>query len=904
MEQSYSLPRVRRMVLAACAALAITAGVALPGIRWTAQAAVSTPQIFPTPRSVTPHAGHVTVTPVVTLIAGTPADPSAISVAEAALRAAGARDFVRAHHPVKGKNLTVYVGGPDETPGSADALAELGLPSVSGLPAEGYELGAGQQTIVLAGADHAGTFYAAQTLRQVVRPRGQAPRRTFDGLAVRDWPSSALRGVIEGFYGTPWSNPARLDQLDYFAAHKMNIYVYSPKDDPYLRSRWRDPYPADKLAVIKGLSDRATADHVAFTYALSPGLSVCYSSDADEKALVAKFQSLWDVGVRSFAVPLDDISYTDWNCDEDKTKFGSGGAAAGAAQAHLLNRVQRDFIATHAGAKPLQMVPTEYYNTSNSPYKAAIAQRLDPSVLVEWTGEGVIAQTITTAQTERAEQVFGHKILVWDNYPVNDYMSDHLLLAPYTGREPGVAGKVAGLTANPMIQPYASRIALFTVADYLWNAEGYQPQRSWAASLSELAGGDRATAAALRAFADLNYTSPLQKVQAPELTAAIRRFWATWPTDPAAAVRALRPRLTAVAKAPAALRAHLPHSGQGFLTDAAPWLDSTADWGTAMVTALDMLKRQQAGDAAGAWADRQRLPGLVTAASSHTRPGDSQRVLVGDRVMDVFVQDAENRYDAALGIVHTRGTAITSLGTNSGHDPANYTDGDPDSFYWSDGPPAVGDYVGVDLGTVRPISTVDILMANATSDEDYIHQGTLECSSDGTTWQSLGNFSNTTEVKAEAPAGTTARYVRLRTTAAQGNWVVAREFTVGSTLAAITVSGTPAPAPGSSLAAVADGDPATTYRAGGPPAAGDTLVLHLPSAKLLDSVLVLQPGAGRARAVVQIRDGGAWRTIGSLKGPYTHLSAHDVTAHAVRLLWTAGTWAPVISEVVPRYAAD
>ncbi|ASQ99751.1 hypothetical protein CGL27_48225 [Streptomyces sp. 11-1-2] len=69
-------------------------------------------------------------------------------------------------------------------------------------------------------------------------------------------------------------------------------------------------------------------------------------------------------------------------------------------------------------------------------------------------------------------------------------------------------------------------------------------------------------------------------------------------------------------------------------------------------------------------------------------------------------------------------------------------------------------------------------------------------------------------------------------------------------------------------------------------------------------MLVLQPGAGRARAVVQVQDGGGWRTIGSLKGPYTHLSAHDVTAHAVRLLWTAGSRAPVISEVVPRYAAD
>ncbi|WP_329372654.1 beta-N-acetylglucosaminidase domain-containing protein [Streptomyces sp. NBC_00669] len=897
MQHSHGSTRARRTVVVAAAALALAATGALPGVRGTAHAAAapSAPRIFPTPRSVTPHTGHVTITPAVTLVAGPSADTSAISATEQALRAGGARTFARADHPARHGGLTVYVGGPAETPGSAAALAVLRLPGTAGLPAEGYELGVGNRSIVLAGADPTGTFYAAQTLRQLVRPDGRAPRRTLDGLAVRDWPSTPLRGVIEGFYGTPWSDPARLDQLDYLAAHKMNIYVYSPKDDPYLRAQWRDPYPADKLAVIKSLSDRATADHVAFTYALSPGLSVCYSSDADEKALVAKFQTLWDVGVRSFAVPLDDISYTNWNCDADKTRFGTGGGAAGAAQSYLLNRVQQDFIATHPGAAPLQMVPTEYYDTSPSPYKTAIAQQLDPAVLVEWTGEGVVAPTITTAQAQEARQVFGHKILVWDNYPVNDYVTNRLLLAPYTGREPGVAGAVAGLTSNPMIQPYASRIALFTMADYLWNAGAYDPQTSWNASLSELAGGDPRTAAALRAFADLNYTSALTGGQAPELSAAIKQFWTAWPTDPAKAARTLSPRLAAVAAAPAYLRAHLPHSEQGFLTDAAPWLDSTADWGTATLTALDMLQRQQAGDAAHAWADRQALPALVAAASAHG-------VLVGDTVVDTFVTDAENRYDAALGVVHTRSTATTSLGTYNGNSPANYTDGDPDTFFWSDAAPSVGDYVGVDLGSARPISTVDILMGKASSADDYIHQGTLEYSSDGTTWKSLGDFSDTAEVKAEAPAGTTARYVRLRNTAAQDNWVVVREFTVGSPLTAVTASGTPAPAADSSLAAAVDGDLTTAYHAGAAPASGDALVVTLPAAKALDSVLVLQPGTGRARALVQVHDGTTWRTIGALTGPYTRLPAHGVATDTVRLLWTAGSPAPVVSEVVASAA--
>ncbi|WP_406416897.1 hypothetical protein OH809_37245 [Streptomyces sp. NBC_00873] len=52
-----------------------------------------------------------------------------------------------------------------------------------------------------------------------------------------------------------------------------------------------------------------------------------------------------------------------------------------------------------------------------------------------------------------------------------------------------------------------------------------------------------------------------------------------------------------------------------------------------------------------------------------------------------------------------------------------------------------------------------------------------------------------------------------------------------------------------------DGDLATAYRADGPPADGDALVVKLPSAKSLDSVLVLQPGDGRAQVLVQVQDG-------------------------------------------------
>lgn len=442
-------PRPPRLTATAAAAALIVGGLLAAGP--SAQAAGPTatdtatkaqdspgaPVITPTPQSVKSRSDRITISPTVTVVAGETADESSLAVVETALKRAGAQRVVRSTR-ASASGLTVHVG-------DAGALAAQKLEGTDGLPADGYVLGIGADRIVLAGKDTTGTYYAAQSLRQIL-PHQQRPGARVGGLAVRDWPGTALRGVIEGFYGTPWSQKARLDQLDYYGEHKMNIYVYSPKDDAYLREKWRDAYPADQLAQIKELTDRAVQRHVEFTYALSPGLSVCYSSDADVKALVDKFQTIWDIGGRTFAVPLDDISYTDWNCDADKAKWGTGGGAAGAAQAYLLNRVNKEFIATHPGAQPLQMVPTEYYNISESAYKTALSEQLDPDVLVEWTGVGVVAPTMTVAQADTARKVFGHPILTWDNYPVNDYATDRLLLGPFNGRE---KGSRAGSRASP-----------------------------------------------------------------------------------------------------------------------------------------------------------------------------------------------------------------------------------------------------------------------------------------------------------------------------------------------------------------------------------------------------------------------------------------------------------------------
>ena len=289
--------------------------------------------------------------------------------------------------------------------------------------------------MVLAGTDGTGTYYAVQTLRQLIT------HRSVHAVVVRDWPSIPVRGVIEGFYGPSWPDTEIASQLRFYGANKLNTFVYSAKDDPYLRADWAGPLPRGAAQRADPAGDDRAAAQVNFVYALSPGLSICYSDPASLQELEAKDQQLWAAGVRQFALFFDDIG-TGFNCAADSTQFGSSPDPLAAAQAYLLNQFVTGFIDTHPGAQELITVPTDYAGDADSAYRQVWKASLNPDVLVYWTGVGVIPQTITAAQAQATAAEFGHQIVVWDNYPVNDYQPTRLFLGPTgrPGRQPGHPG--------------------------------------------------------------------------------------------------------------------------------------------------------------------------------------------------------------------------------------------------------------------------------------------------------------------------------------------------------------------------------------------------------------------------------------------------------------------------------
>ena len=329
---------------------------------------------------------------------------------------------------------------------------------------EGYYLSINEEEIVLAGNDERGTYYALQTLAQLLKD-GKLPE-----VEIKDYPSIRYRGVVEGFYGTPWSHQARIKQLKFYGENKMNTYIYGPKDDPYHSApNWRLPYPEKEAAQLQELVTVANDNEVDFVWAIHPGQDIKWNQE-DRDFLIAKFEKMYQLGIRSFAVFFDDISGEGTNPQK---------------QAELLNYIDENFVQTKPDVTPLIMCPTEYNKSWANPdgnYLTTLGDNLNPSIQIMWTGDRVVSD-ITRDGIDWINERIKRPAYIWWNFPVSDYVRDHLLLGPVYGNDTTIAKQMSGFVTNPMEHAEASKIAIYGVASYAWNPTKYDTWRTWKESI-------------------------------------------------------------------------------------------------------------------------------------------------------------------------------------------------------------------------------------------------------------------------------------------------------------------------------------------------------------------------------------------------------------------------------------
>ncbi len=646
--------------------------------------------------------------------------------------------------------------------GSIPVEIDLGLKKLPVKPVSGaYTLSIKPKSVKIKAYDERGAFYGLQTLRQII---DSATDGKIPSVEITDYPSLPFRGVVEGFYGTPWSHEVRLSLIDFYGKNKMNVYLYGPKDDPYHSSPyWRQPYPADEAKKIHELAEAAKRNHVDFVWAIHPGKDIRWNKQ-DYDSLLNKFDMMYDLGVRSFAIFFDDIE---------------GEGTNPVRQVELLNNLNRDFVQAKGDVSDLVVCPTDYSRlwakTAEDGPLATYGRTLDKNINVMYTGD-VVCSDLTKDTMTFFDNLVQRPGYYWWNWPVSDYCRNYILQGPAYGLDTTLTtDDLVAVVSNPMEHGEASKLGLYGVADYAWNIPAYNPLDNWNRGLAYLMPDDPE---AYRLFA----------IHSTDTETGYRRD-ESWETNtmpyglyPPEVFDSLKTEFSALTTLPARFdkNCHNPL----LLRELKPWIDQLAMVGKRGLDAVKLMETIHTGDIEKIW----NTYAVSMPDSAEMAAFDSHRVgtmklhpfyinTINDLMRDLFLNFASHQSSLyrPIGSFENVNTNVTAF----------MLDADTTTHYTSGEAQAEGSWIGLDLLMPRFIREIHIRQGrNSTDDCDYFDSAILEFyDRDNKQWipltGKLDKQYDITYTPADPKKTPRTQYVRLRRLPSdRKNWFTMRTFEV------------------------------------------------------------------------------------------------------------------------------
>lgn len=500
------------------------------GIAWARPAAGYT--IYPIPQSLTVNSAEeqVSFTSQVCIVSEEGIDSYTVDRAAQVLADAGLE--VSTDATLAGTISTIYLGV-YASEGTVDALAAELEADLSVFEKSKYDRHilllyneSDHASVLILGEDTDATFCGLASLEQMFDEGTDA----LSTVTIADYADLKSRGIVEGYYGYPYSVDVKKDLMRFMMRYKMNTYLYGAKSDPYHSDYCYDPYPTSvseeeeangwlSQDMVKELTDLSHETKVNFIWAIHPGDDFLESSTVIDD-IMTKYASMYELGVRQFAVFVDDVSVP--SEDEDLVY-----------NATVLTNLQQAIEAKWNTAdaepadtvRPLHFVPQIYcytFASSASVYQAffeALAETPE-NVTIYTTGYSVWAVP-NSSDLYSVRKYLGRSAGWWWNYPCNDNADGQIYpmdmyqnfydmpAVSSTATLPSTLNYGTSLVSNPMQQGEVAKIPLFSVADYAWNHKGFDNESSWEASFAAVLPDNEEARTAYRALAPyLTYNDP------------------------------------------------------------------------------------------------------------------------------------------------------------------------------------------------------------------------------------------------------------------------------------------------------------------------------------------------------------------------------------------------------------
>lgn len=424
-----------------------------------------------------------------------------------------------------------------------------------------------------------------------------------------------------------------------------------------------------------------------------------------------------------------------------------------------------------------------------------------------WTGQSVCGH-VTKETVDgfvnglTSDAKAGRKPLFWLNWPVNDINKVRMLMGKGEMLNTDVTN-LAGVITNPMQQSEPSKVAIFAVADYAWNIQDFNRDKSWADSFKYV---EPDASEALHTMAKhLSDPSPnghgLVLGESEELAPLLEEFMTLYQSG--ASIQEKGGRLAdEFQKIADAADAFERDSRNADLKEQlSPWTDSLRYLAKAAINYINTAMAYENNDYENVWSYfseassnyglSRQCPVVNIDAVPNVEAGAKRLIpfvknlseLLGPKVNSVVNPNA----DKTRPFVPVDSELLKSDGFNGTYNEYTQdkvTDKDDNTFAWfkttpNDSLPA-GGWLGLDLGREVTLGTIKFLQGGTTTAQtDLISSAALEYSLDGENYTELESYSDKRDIYFNAEElGIKARYVRVRAKAATNKWLAVREFAV------------------------------------------------------------------------------------------------------------------------------
>lgn len=451
--------------------------------------------IYPTPHmmAISPSAftnvaDSAIFTPQVTIMAQDGIDQTTIERAQQVLARHGFGTVGAHKTPKDGSVVKLLVLGPEEEKGKYDHYL---LTFSAGMR--------GEAQVNIGGENTDAVFCGLATLDQMLAQRDSSGKMPC--VLIDDYADVQNRGIIEGYYGVPYTALVTKDLFRFMARYKMNTYMYGAKSDPYHSHLWSEPYPTHITAeqertgyltqdMMRDITAAAHQNKVNFVWAIHPGKAFADPADATVlDRIMGKFESMYQLGVRQFGVFVDDVGVP-----SDPATMRLCADRLADLQHRIDTRWNTPGAAPADTVKPLHYVPQLYaygwvdLEQARTFYESL---RLVPAkVNIYITGKNVWSVP-NNHDLALVRQWMGREVSWWWNYPCNDQDPTKLfVMDTYTNfrdethiiSTDRLERQLQGTNTviiNPMQQGELSKVALFSVADYTWNNHDFNCHTNW-----------------------------------------------------------------------------------------------------------------------------------------------------------------------------------------------------------------------------------------------------------------------------------------------------------------------------------------------------------------------------------------------------------------------------------------